>query len=610
MGRLRIAKVLSIFCFIIILFSLYIVYQSPGVRGYEISIYDEYPKHFWYLIIFSILICQIVLFVNIFSETNSSLSWIAACIGIVLANSILLLIPLIRRYAIYGSGDPSSHMGYLLDIIDTGYILNNTYPIAHILGVILHWICGFDLNISMLLYPYIFYLFYVLSFYLLYRIVLGSRTSVLIGMMLALLLFGGSSNNNIMFFPQGLSNYFAIFLIYLCFIRSKSIDTKTNKYAILFVIASIFITFFHPLTSIFLIVTFGIYDISRYINKRLNTYSDLNVRSTIYIILIMAIIFFIWQSYAVIMIGTFNQVIAWLNEEATSTSAFETYSQQISEFKPGLLFLLTSFIYKYGIRLSFMLMGTISILVILKAWRDKDLRMNIYALTFSIGFVICCGFYMVSQFLVTGTGYGRVSHYVIIFSLLLIPMAMEYLLKKGKIHTYSLKLLLISLFILTSCITYLTVYTLYMSPIIMSTGQQVTDSQLIGMNTFFGIRSEELQVMEGGISTYRIKDALYGRSKRLNNVKYRTTQSIPNHFNYTSLSYFGDYYSEPVYIVISKLFRILYPNLIPEFPERWRFNQTDFFMLENDKSVSKVYCNRELDIYLLNPISSSKGGFA
>jgi len=607
LDRLEIAKILSIFSFSIILFCLYIVAHNPGVQGYEISLYDEYPAHFWHLIILSILICQIVLFINIFSENASTISWKAASIGIVLSNSILLLIPLIRRYAIYGSGDPSSHMGYMLDMMKTGYIGHNTYPIAHILGVISHYICGFGLDISMLLYPCIFYIFFILSFYLLHKVVLDCKISILIGLMLAPLLF--AKHGNVSFSPQAFSNYYSIILLYLFFIRSDTLYKNTSNYALLIVIAAILITFFHPLTSIFLIFTFSIYEISYRANNRFSLFSSSNIRSASYLTLIMIIIFFIWQSYARILLGTFKRVIAWLNEEAAGTSAFESYSQQISEFQPDLTYLLSSFIYVYGLWLIYMLMCAISILIILNAWRNRRLRINLYLLTFSVGFIICSASYIVSQFLVTGTGYVRVGHYAVVFSLLLIPMAMGHLIKIYKNNARSLKLILVSFFLLTSCITYLTVYSVYLSPITKSSGQQVTDSQLVGMDTFFKVRSEELQVMEGGISASRLEDALYGRSTRLTNVVYRTTPSIPDHFNYTSILYLGDYYEDPVYVVIGKYIRIVYPNLIPDYPERWRFNQTDFFMLENDRSVSKIYSNREIDIYLLNPISK-KGEYA
>lgn len=600
-GWLEITKILSILSFVIILVCIYIVAQYPGAQGYEISLYNEYPIYFWYLTIFSILFCQTVILINILYDINSSLAWKSACVGIVISNSILLLIPLIRRYAIYGSGDPSSHMGYMLDVMQTGHVEYNTYPIVHILGVISHQICDFGLDISMLVYPFIFYLFFVLSFYLLYRIVLGYRAMILIGMMLALLLFGGHTNSNIMFFPQGLSNYFVVFLIYLFLIRLHSLHENIWEYSILFVITSIFITFFHPLGSIFLIVTYVIFELTCQAYDHLSKYSYPNHRASVYAILIMISIFFTWHSYAKLLFGTFKRVWMWLSEETIGTSAFDTYSQQISGFKPDFFYLFSSFVYSYGLWLLYMFMGTISIIVIFKAWRDKYPTMYLYATAFSIGFIVFLGIYINSQFLVAGTGYGRVGHYAVTFSLLLIPMAMGYLLDKFKENIYKIKILLAIFLILTVCITYISVYTIYMSPLTKIYGQHVTDSQLIGMNTFFEIRSEELIVVEGGINVFRIKDALYGKSKQLINL--RTTRFIPDHFNYVNICYFGDNYVDSRYVIISKLFRILYPNLLPEYPEKWRFNQADFLMLENDKSVFKIYSNRELDVYLINPIS-------
>lgn len=601
LDRLVIAKILSIFIFSIILFCLYIVAHNPGVQGYEISIYDEYPTYFWHLIIFCILICQIILIINIFFETASTISWKAACIGMVISNSILILIPLIRRYAIYGSGDPCSHMGYMLNIMKTGEIGYNKYPLAHILGVISHEVCGFGLDISMLLYPFIFYILFILSMFLLYKIVLDCRTSILVGIILVPLLF--AKHGNVTFTPQAFSNYYSIILLYLFFIRSNMVYNNTAKYALLSIICAFFITFFHPLTSIFIIITFCIYGISYHMNNRFSLFSSPGIRSGSYLTLIMIIIFFMWQSYVRILLGTFKNVLAWLNEEAAGTSPFELYSEQISIFEPDLIYLLSSFIYAYGLWLISMLMGAISILVIFDAWRNGRMRLNLYVLTFSIGFIICSGIYIISQFLVTGTGYGRVGHYAVIFSLLLIPMAIGHLVRTYKGNIKSIKLVLVSFFLLISCITYLSVYSVYMSPITKSAGQHVTYSQLVGMDTFFKIRSEKLQLMEGGISVSRLRDALYGRSIALTNVVYRTTPSIPDHFNYTSGLYFGDYYGDHVYVVIGKQFRIFYPNLIPDYPERWRFNQTDFFMLENDWSVSKIYSNLEIDVYFLNPIS-------
>lgn len=601
--RTEIAKVISISIFVLILFSICIIAHNPGVKGYEISIYDEYPMYFWYLIIFCIFICQMIIIFNAFSETASAISWKAAFIGIILCNSIVVLLPLIRGYALLGSGDVLTHMGYMLDIQHTGHIGNNTYPISHILGAISQEVCGFNLNVTALLYPSIFYIFFSLSCYLLFKIVLDNRTSIFIGMVLAPLMYFG--NSNVLFLPQGFANFFVPFFLYLFYLYYKSKYNSAN-YALMLICVSIFITFVHPLTSLFIIIVLAIYDLTSRLIKRLNLSFESNDKTSLQIMLIMIVIFFTWQSYAYILLGTFKRVYAWFYVEAGEPTRFEIYSQIISEVKPDIFFIIKSFIFSsdlYGLRLLLMSIGVISTFIVLKMWKDKKFCMNEFRLMCLMIFSICFSIYIVSQFIIYDVGYVRCVHYAAIFSIILTPLALGNLLKRRDIMSIRyIKLLFIVFTVLSLCITYLSVFCVYTSPIIRSYGQHVTDSQLIGMNTFFEKRSEILRIIDGGISASRMKDALYG-SKELQNVVYYANSSIPYHFNYTSSLLFGDYYGKPVYVIISKVFRISSSKINPEYPERWRFNQTDFFMLENDKSVSKVYSNQELDIYLLNPIS-------
>ena len=111
-------KVLSIFIFSLILLNLAIIVRNPGVEGYEISLYDEYPVYLWYSILSCIFICQIILLISFFSNSKNSILWKTACIGIVLSNSILILMPLIRGYTIYGYGDPCAHIGFIKDMLN------------------------------------------------------------------------------------------------------------------------------------------------------------------------------------------------------------------------------------------------------------------------------------------------------------------------------------------------------------------------------------------------------------------------------------------------------------------------------------------------------------
>ncbi|NLE05061.1 MAG: hypothetical protein GX638_09725, partial [Crenarchaeota archaeon] len=542
------AKILSILCFVLILLSLYIIYQSPGVDGYEVSIYDEYPKYFWYLILLSIYICQFILLLNIVTNIDDSASWKAACIGISLCISILILLPMIKRYAIYGGGDPSTHMGYILDILHSGHIGSNMYPIVHISGMILSQLCGFDLQISMLLYPCIIYLIYVISFYLLFRIVLNSKAPILICMILApvsVVISPGLINSVPYFAPQAISDYFISFYLFLFISRYISSINNFN-YAILIVLMSLFLTFVHPLTSLFLAVILSIFIISHGILNRLSIFdfnSKLNAENTCIdtarnLLLIIILIFFIWQSYSYLLLETFKTIYIRIFLDVVGYSKFELYSDQMSMYSPNIYFLLKTIVYLYGVYIIIVFMGAISIAILYITYRIDNVNLNLYSLTLSLGFIFFSMLYVASQFIPTSTGYVRVGYYAAMLSILLIPVAFGYLYEMRDSYDLSSKLLIFIVFpILVVFITYLIIFTLFESPLTLSLGAQVTDSQLMGMETFFEKRSDELEIMQLTISVSRMKDALYGQSKKLDNVKYETPQ-VPDHFGYINISYF------------------------------------------------------------------------
>lgn len=586
LGKQEIVKFLSAFSFFLILFTLYIVAESPGVQGYEISIYAEYPQYLWHIILISILLCHVILVINIFFEMNSSISWKAAYIGIVLSNSIILLIPLIRRYTIYGSGDPSTHMGYMLDILRKGDIGTNMYPIEHILGVITHQICAFDLNISLLIYPTIFYIFFALITFLLYGVILDDRPSIFIGMMIApLLLFGPGTY---LFNPNGQMNCYFFFLLYLYF--SRFLEKNVVPFEILIIITLIFVTFIHPLGCIFAVIIFAITDLSYYLIKSTDSKININFKKSNFLILTSFVIYFMWQSYVIVFAQSVYRINKWLLLEI-GQSQFQHHSELISEMQPTTFFLLDAFVHKYGIYFLIFILSVISIIIITKLWKTKKISINIYNLLFSIGFIFSFVFYILSIFIVSESGFGRICFVAFMFSLLLIPTAFGYLQKLPFNLISKATIILFALFLVT--LTYLSIYTIHLTPISNSPGLHVTDSQLVGINSFFEKRNEHLKISEGGVSINRIGDALYGTSSHQNNVVYAENSSIPPHFKFEKNQ------GEPLYIIIGKLLRIIYPEIIPEYPKSWKFNQTDFNLFENNINVSKIYSNSEIDVYLL-----------
>lgn len=575
---------------IVICLILFILITNSRVQGYEISLYDEYPFTFWMLIVSVIFANQLVLF--LISKRRLCRNSISAFIAIILFNFILLLIPFIRGYIIYGSGDPTSHMGYMLDIIQTGYIGENKYPMDHILGVITSQITNFRINIPMLLYPAAFYILFIMSVFLIFRIVLDDLYSMMIGMTIApLLLFG---HGNIAFTPNAQANYYAMFIFYLYL--SRFLRKNIIQYEFLLVISIIMITFFHPLVCILVAAIFGITDLVYYLSNKLNIQHDIYFKNSRYLVSITLCIFFIWQSYAYIFFRSFIKIFQWLQGEAMQSS-FEKYSGLISETHPSIVYLMISFLYVYGVYFTLIALALISIAIIINASRYK----NIYFLICASSFVCFLLFFIVSKFIVGGTGFERIGHWAVLFSIFLVPMGFGYLFNKAKLPLHFKKIFSVIFILIILSLTYLSVFTIFMSPLTKNFGQHVTDSQIVGSKTFLEIKEEKTPVLESGISVLRMKDALYGRSKKVNSLIVPKI-SLPDHFGYLINNHFENTYGNPIYFILSTRGRIGSQKIYPEFPRNWRFNQSDFNKLENDISVSKVYSNKELDIFLISPL--------
>lgn len=615
--KFKIDQILSIFIFFIFLFCSYILATTPSVQGYEISIYDEYPTYFWCLIIVCIFLSQLVISLNIFMNDYFFTSWKFACIGIILCISALIALPLVRRYAMLGFADPPTHMAYLLDIQRSGQIGSDPYPALHILGVISNQLCGFNLQIVMTLYPLIVYVLYIFSIYLLYRIILGSRSSILFGMMLApvaVIISPGMINSVPYFAPQAFADYLIPLFLFL-FVSKCLTDTNAFSYSVLVCLVSLSICFFHPLTSIFSAGILGFFMLAYCVIRLSNLHSlnsRLNFNSSSFdtskkLFLIIMIIFSFWQSYSYILFGSFKKTYAWLCSESMTSSRFDVYSEQMSHFSPDLAFLLKSIIYSYGLYLSITSMGIVSLIYIFKLSRNKQVSLSTYNLMLSTGLIFYFIMYIVSQFLPVTTGYIRVGYYAGIISIYIIPIGLGYLYENHKSCNRSIATIFIVFYLFLFFISYLTVFTCFASPIMSSSSEHITNSYLIGMNSFFENRFEELQIIWQGPSAYRMKDALYGKSKQLNNVRYDSAP-IPFHYGYTNASHLGDYYDRAAYLIIGSSFRIFYSNIIPtmfpDHPETWKFNPVDFIILDNDTTVSKFYSNRELDIYLINPLEN------
>jgi hypothetical protein len=68
---------------------------------------------------------------------------------------------------------------------------------------------------------------------------------------------------------------------------------------------------------------------------------------------------------------------------------------------------------------------------------------------------------------------------------------------------------------------------------------------------------------------------------------------------------YGQFFAQDRYFVESKLSRMLYPEIFPEFEHLWRFTPEDFHRIDNiDPTVSRIYSNGEFWVHYVQGVGT------
>ena len=209
----RSVKVVAIIGLITIVLVNVIILLNPS-RGYELSIYDATPSIIWYGIILSFLcgIC-IIVFEVYTKHYNISNSWIHGLFIILISRVTLLWLPYNRGYIAW-SGDHLTHIGFVNDVLTSGFIgIDNYYPTAHILLSEIALISSLSAEFLTRYSTTFVSVFFVMSIYLIGKYLLVDKSVTL----LALAATGGVilSTYDIYFMPNGWSVLFFPFALFL-----------------------------------------------------------------------------------------------------------------------------------------------------------------------------------------------------------------------------------------------------------------------------------------------------------------------------------------------------------------------------------------------------------
>ncbi|WP_165074185.1 hypothetical protein [Methanogenium sp. MK-MG] len=576
--------------------ALIIIWQTTPAEGYEFSIYEAYPNGI-FLIFLTFVIGLTILLLIIFQENISKIQIILALLPILLCDIIMLFLPTIRGYYIYGDGDILSHIGHMIDIQKFHFIIDNRYPMDHILGNIIVYFTGITNAKISLIIPPLFSLIMVLLIYIFANeLHIGKREKLLVLALATIPMFGTS---NVLFFPNGQA--FCIFTLGMYLLLKIFHNINTWQPCVLLTIFTISLVFFHPLVFIVFLMVIGALISVIYLHDKAQYSIQWFYFSTIAIGLLF---FVIWSDSLNLGVNNILEPIlnGFLNNIETN-SELVGYSQKVSNINLDYTYLGKLIFKTYG---QYILLGTISIICIALMGfliiKKNFLIINTDLVFIGVGFLFFSIFSIFLLFKSGAFGFLRVYKFAQLFSIILIPTTLIFYYKQLKLHSKfnarTIYLFFAIIFVVT--LTYFSFFNLHLSPSINGLNQQVPQSYYSGMEKFYEHRNTQFKIMEFGISQRRYYHAMFGQIGLQQNVRWYGVLSPPDHFNYQKYPTLGQGLIGTEYFILTSKGIEFYPKLYPEFKNKWRYNPNDFERIDQDTSIKKVYSNDNLLVFLIN----------
>ncbi|WP_336328816.1 hypothetical protein [Halovenus sp. HT40] len=554
----------------------------PPASGYEISIYQVYPWYFWGSLVGAIFLGHIIIVGSVRYSDGEDGVWMLGLLLVILSGAVLLLIPLIRGYPVFGGLDVLTHIGFIHDISTVG-IAGNIYPATHLLVYSVSAATGFEPQIVIKLMPIILSLIFVGGmFYLLFNFY--NRTHALYVLPFALFLFIGYKTPA----PFVLSVLYVPFVLYL-FVKEQRTSAISVR---LFLVITIFgVVFFHPLTTAFLILTLGIY-----VALEKTNYFKAEWSTPTMIPSLAVVVFSTWYLTFVGIIRRFERAARRLTGTTAGESEFETITSTVNTFSPELTDLITLAVLDYGVEFILYSLAGLFILVAGYLWLQNSIELNIFIMLFSFVFILFTSLSLISFVVDLGFGWGRFLFFENVFVAVLSGSAFYFLYQQLSSRTATTRVN-ITLGVVLLALTLIVVFSSFASVSAKDDNSQKTEMDIDGAEWVLENRNKEIPVDQYRISLWRHDDFQDGT---LTTSVRREGVRPPDHFGYTGNETIGQAYQDDRYLVLNQRGRLTYPEVYPEYPEYWRFSPQDFARLERDRTASRLYDNGEFESYWID----------
>ena len=588
-------KIISIIAFTFITLALAIIAKTPPASGYEVSIYDAYPWYFWFFIISSIFLGLLIQTKYIFSEKESNF-WYIGLLVVVFTTVIILLLPIFRDYYTIGRGDLLSHLGFTKTVIVTGHITSyNCYPIIHIIGTCFVYVTNIPLGKLPPLLSTVFYLIYVGGFYLLGSVISKNRHHQALITILATPLFYMSFT--VLIFPA-LQSLFLIPLILFLYHKSRWDNTKSVAFAICTIIVLFAITYFHPITALYMIailLTFNLFNhfyaiIPPYIREKIQEERK-STGKNIDLIAIAIVLFCFWYISHAGIVRSFREVTNWLVQggEPTDTVA-GFYLERLIETGPTIYEFVKVFVNNYGAIFMLLLLCLVCIIYWLKNVLSRKDRTPssyvewVYVMVFLVSFLIVL--FEIFAYVVEFNSIRNIRLLILVSTiltgLLFYNLIERHISAQGQWKKLG-SLFLVFIVIMSS----LSILNVYPAPQAAGANTQVTEMEVSRFIWFANHFDNDINVASSHSNKLRRFTHMLYLEHPIGLKEIR----LPQHLGYDKYESVAELYDfEEVYI----LYNIIELRYLYKYSKDVPYNEEDVSKLGLDTSVVKIYSNGEL----------------
>jgi hypothetical protein len=599
--RNKVLLIFAVLCFVGISLILAI---TPSASGYEYSLYEIYPLIFWTLLGILFFIPFVYLYITTSDRFRISFQKKSAYGLLILSLATLLLalyIPLARGYVMYAGGDTHTHLGYVLDICNSGFIPADHYPYSHVLVSIMSLITGLQgISLTHHIIP-LFSALFVITIFCLSRTIGCTLHQVTAITALAAIPIMGNFITGEPIMPSTIGWQMVPLFLY-CLYNIGFSKHYLKSYLVLGLILSVVFWFVHPETVLYLSAIIPVIILVCMAAGFFRQHQFLHY-TPVLILLLVLVIGFIYQLSLTWVFHSQIEVYYdhFIGLGTTEHSPFNQLSSDATYLRKIIILLEA-----YG---QLVILSFLSVLFLLYHFLGRKPQVwNRKYLIISILFVVSV--LLATVLLALGTAVGvhvyRQYKYILLISLFLLGFYITDILlaqKKDFIKQTLSTIFSISLIL----IIIISMGNFYPSPAIGQVNYQVTNQDISGMQLFYENRESTYLISETLTRQHQMRynALLYGTSyaSEMSSIRGINDKEIipPSGFGYEGNKTLGEQYA-------SKTYFLKYPPTNPytrwfmEIEEYYAFiSPENYEYLDVDCSVMRIQDGGELQVYLINP---------